>query len=360
MDAKELKSRLSDNNIKYILQTLGGIIYEETDDYITLNTICHGGNSPNKLSYSKEFKTFYCFTSCGLTDILAIVSEVKELNLSQSITYICTLLGISDIKYGFNDDRIKVISDWSFINGYKRKYERLNKIPKEFIILNKRLLNMFQPIYTDEWRNENISEEIMQEYNILYSTYRQSIIIPHFDINNELIGIRQRATLDFDIDTYGKYTPFIMCGDMYNHSLGNNLYGVNMNQECIKRIKKVMLVESEKSVLQSASFFGVENNFTVALCGSVGISNTQRNMLLSLDVNEVIIGFDRQYKEVNDDEYKEWQLHIREKIINPLSPYFKVNVLWDTEGLLGYKQSPTDVSKEVLLKLMKNKIYIDS
>ena len=105
--------------------------------------------------------------------------------------------------------------------------------------------------------------------------------------------------------------------------------------------------------------FGVENNFTLALCGCAKISKTQRQMLLDLGVNEVIIALDRQYETVGDDNYLKWIKHLKDKIINPLLPYFNIYVLWDEEGLLKYKESPTDVDKDTLLKLMKNKIYIE-
>lgn len=360
MDAKALKERLSDIDIKRILISLGGVIWEETDEHIILNTICHGGDSPNKLYYSKLEKYFYCYTHCGLTDILAIVSEVKDINLPQSINYICTLLGLSDMKYGFNDDSIKIIEDWSFINSYKNKRKNINKRERDISILDKNKLNLFQNIYTEDWINDGISKNTMELYNIMYSTLKQSIIIPHFNINCDLIGIRQRATLQFDVDNFGKYTPFSMCGQMYNHPLGQNLYGIHINKEVIKRKRKVMLVESEKGVLQCATMFGADNNFTLALCGCAKINITQIRLLLSLDVTEVIIGLDRQYEEVDSEEYKSWMKHLKNKIINPLLPYFKVYVLWDTENALGYKDSPTDKGKDTLLKLMKNKIYIST
>ena len=217
---------------------------------------------------------------------------------------------------------------------------------------------MFQDIQTDEWIEEGININCMKKYDIKYSTLSQSIIIPHYDINNNLIGIRQRNTLDENIINFGKYTPYSICGEMYNHKLNNNFYGIHMNKETIKRKRKVLLVESEKSVLQSASLFGINNNFTLALCGCSKLSEYQLNLLLDLNVNEVIIGLDRQYEEVGSEEYKKWLNHIRKNFINPLLPYFKINVLWDTENLLDYKDSPTDKGKETLLKLMKNKIYI--
>jgi hypothetical protein len=146
---------------------------------------------------------------------------------------------------------------------------------------------------------------------------------------------------------------------MYNHPLGLNLYGIHKNKDTIIKKKKVMIVESEKGVLQCASMFGIDNNFTLALCGCAKISKTQLKLLLSLGINEVIIGLDRQYEKTGDEGYNTWLKHLKTKIINPLLPYFKVYVLWDTNDLLGYKDSPTDKGKEVLLKLMKNKIYIE-
>ena len=360
MDAKTLKSKLKLQDIKIILKSLNAIIWEENDNEIILSTsLCHGGDSPNKLYYIKDGGYFYCQTHChGDVDILKIVGNSKNLNLPQSINYICALLGISDIKYGFTDERIPIINDWDFINSYGIRYDNFNKLDDTLIPINKNILNVFQNIYTTDWINEGISKDVMKAYNISYSTLRQSIIIPHFDMNNNLIGIRQRALLDFDIENFGKYTPYSLCGKMYNHKLNLNLYGINKNKKAIQKTKKVMLVESEKSVLQSASMFGINDNFTLALCGCSKLSNYQINLLLSLDIQEVIIGLDKQYENTSSEEHSIWQKHLREKIINPLLPYFKVYVLWDTTDLLDYKNSPTDKGKDVLLKLMKNKIYI--
>ncbi|MEG0737542.1 MAG: hypothetical protein RR441_11775 [Longicatena sp.] len=77
-----------------------------------------------------------------------------------------------------------------------------------------------------------------------------------------------------------------------------------------------------------------------------------------LGVKEVIVALDKQYEDLDTDECKKWAKRIKENIITPLAPYLKVSVLWDTTGLLQYKDSPTDRGKETLLKLMDNKIYV--
>ena len=77
-----------------------------------------------------------------------------------------------------------------------------------------------------------------------------------------------------------------------------------------------------------------------------------------LGVREVIIALDKQYQTLDSDECKNWSQHIKDKIIDKLSPFVSVSVLWDSTNLLSYKDSPTDKGKETLLKLMENKIYV--
>ena len=100
-----------------------------------------------------------------------------------------------------------------------------------------------------------------------------------------------------------------------------------------------------------------EDNFTVALCGS-NLTDYQKGMILMLGVREVIVALDKQYETIDSDECKKWAKHIKDKIVDKLSPFVTVSVLWDTNDLLKYKDSPTDRGKETLLQLMENKIYV--
>ena len=359
MDIEYLKNQLTIDDIKTLIHSLGAEIFSEDEEKIVTSTmLCHGGDSPNKLYYFKDDKYWYCHTHChGKVDIISIVQNVKDCEVGEAIDYICSITGIKEFQEGFTNN-LDVIDDWEFINNYKRKKNELNKneCNKPY---DKRTLNMFQKFYTKSWIDEGISIKAMEKFNIAYSTLNQSIIIPHFDINDNLIGIRQRYMEEFDINNYGKYTPFYSGNIMYNHKLSLNLYGINENKEYIKKCKKVMLVESEKSVLQVESLYP-DRNFTLALCGSKKVFYEQIKLLLSLGVREVIIALDRQYKQVNDDEYKMWAKNIQDNFINVLMPYFNVEVIWDTIDLLDYKDSPTDKGKNTLIKLMKNKIYINN
>ena len=356
MTAQELKDKLTEEDIRLLItRDMGAIINYEDDDMWISNTVCHHGNRP-KLYFYKDSMSFHCYTECGRLDIIGVVMGFKgyeENEFQKALNWICIKLNIDNCDYGFGKQ--SQISDWEFIRSYKRQSKKQNDT-KQLVPYDSKILKIFRKWYADEWIKEGISIETMEKYNIMYSTWQQKIIIPHYDINNQLIGVRGRSLVEEDIELFGKYTPFKVGRKFYNHSLGQNLYGLNNNIAAIQRKRKIMLVEAEKSVLQTDSMFG-EDNFTVALCGS-NLTSYQKGIILMLGVREVIVALDKQYETLDSEECKNWAKHIKEKIVDILSPYVSVTILWDTNDLLPYKASPTDKGKEVLLKLMENKIYV--
>lgn len=355
MTAQELKDKLSEDNIRTLLFEMGAIIYYEDDDMWISNTICHHGTKP-KLYYYKDSKSFHCYTECGQLDILGVVMGYKgyvDEEFHKAINWICIKLNIDNCEYGFGLQQ--QISDWDFIRSYKKSSKK-QIVNKPLIPYDQSVLKIFFKWYTQDWIDDGISIKTMDKYNILYSPWQQKIIIPHFDVTNQLIGVRGRAMLDDDIEMFGKYTPFKVGRHFYNHSLGQNLFGLNHNMKAIQRKRKIMLVEAEKAVMQTDTMFG-EDNFTVGLCGS-NLTSYQRGMILMLGIKEVIVALDKQYETLESDECKKWAKHIKDNIVIPLAPYVTVTILWDTQNLLPYKGSPTDKGKETLLKLMDSKIYV--
>lgn len=355
MTAQELKSKLTEDDIKKLLELMGATFYYEDDDMWITDTICHHGTKP-KLYFYKDSMSFHCYTECGQLDIIGVVMGYKgyeQEEFQKAINWISVKLNLDNHVYGFGKQ--EQISDWEFIKKYK-KNKKVKPKDKILVPYDKNVLNIFQHFYCQSWIEEGISVETMKKYNILYSTWQQKIIIPHYDMNNNLIGVRSRALLPDDIELFGKYSPFKIGNKFYNHSLGLNLFGLNHNINAIQKKRKIMLVEAEKSVFQTDTMFG-EDNFTVALCGS-NLTDYQKGIILMLGVREVIIALDKQYQTLDSDECKNWSQHIKDKIIDKLSPFVSVSVLWDSTNLLGYKDSPTDRGKETLLKLMENKIYV--
>ena len=85
----------------------------------------------------------------------------------------------------------------------------------------------------------------MRKHNIKYYPTDNSIIIPHYNVDDKLIGIRSRSLAGSDIELFGKYRPAIINGKMYNHPLSFALYGLNWNKQQIKKIRKAIIFEGE-------------------------------------------------------------------------------------------------------------------
>ena len=205
------------------------------------------------------------------------------------------------------------------------------------------------------WEEEGITNEVIQRNNIAYDPVNEGIVIPHYNIDGKLIGIRER-TLIKEEETKGKYRPAIIAGTMYNHPLGFTLYNLNNSKTHIKDMKKVFLFESEKSCLLYQSYFGFENDISCACCGSSFIKY-QLDLLLSLGVKEVIISFDKQFKELGDEECSKWTKKLR-GFYQKYSPYVTISFLFDKSNLLDYKMSPIDNGPENFLQLYKNRIFL--
>ena len=210
-----------------------------------------------------------------------------------------------------------------------------------------------------EWLKDGISASVMRHYNIRVDTALHKVIIEHRNIDGELIGIRGRTYDPKELDEGKKYMPVFIQGDMYNHPLGRNLYGLCYNKKVIENIKKVCIFEAEKSVLQIGSMYGIENNWSVAVCGS-NVSQDQFKLILSLQVEEVIIAFDAEH------EGKRWDpdtIAYEEKLLKvaaPLLPYVNVSIIFDYDHLLPHKASPSDCGKEIFEQLYHNRVKLYS
>ena len=118
---------------------------------------------------------------------------------------------------------------------------------------------------------------------------------------------------------------------------------IYQNIKNIQNSKSVILFEAPKSVLQYESISDANNS--LALFGW-NCNKARRDMLVELGVNEVTIALDKQYPNTKSPEFDIYIKQVK-KIINLFKPYCQVNVIWDKEDLLSYKDSPTDKGKEV-------------
>lgn len=362
MSLKDIKKSLTDNDIKKFMKHLGSDISRSSTNpnELIFQTVCH--KKPKyKLYYYKNSMRFHCYTHCGdIGDIFSLAGHVLDLNKSESVKYVLKFFNITtqpDIikeeDYGF-DEYIEDRDEDVFLQSVKLEDIEVEPLPP---IKRQALMRMFIKYYCKEWLKDGISKETMDKFGIKFSPEKMAVIIPHHNINGEVVGIRVRNLESYAVECFGKYTPLYVGGKMYNHQLGHNLYGVDKNKEAIKRFKKVIVFEGEKSVLQMDTIYG-DNSIAVALCGS-SMSRIQMKMLYDLGVEEVIFALDKQY-ETKAEEVK-WA----KKVERNAKPLAELGVLttkiWDDlkDGLLGHKDSPIDKGKNVYEKLVKKRKRIE-
>lgn len=353
MKAKDILELISHEQMKQLMANLGSEVCNvTTKGCYTFRTICHGGHS-HKLYYFLDSKYFHCFTSCGQLSIFNIVEQVRNCTFAEAKQYVIDFLGIED-SFGFVEDDIHMIDDWDMFN----MLDSVSKEPQSINDLepyDDKVMSVFFDEYYQGWIDEGISVKTMKKFGIKLYSSKKSIIIPHYNRYGELIGIRRRTLDEEEVERGNKYMPICIEGKWYTHPLQFNLYGLHLNEHNIRTSKKIVLVESEKGVMQLDTMYPT-SNISVALSSS-NLSNAQVEMILELGVEEVIFALDKQYKECYTEEYKIYQQKII-KLASKLTPYVNVTILWDKEGLLGYKDAPTDQGKEVFEHLMRKRIEI--
>ena len=359
----DIKNQLTIEQVMDLVAELGGEPrLQQGGEFFTAKTICHGGNS-HKLYYYDNTKLFRCYTECSpeIFDIYELVRKVNarqnsEWTLPHAINYVASYFGLAILTNDFENEQTK-LQDWQILN----KYNKINSIESnekqrvEMKFYDEKILKYLPHPHILPWEEEGITYEVCESRGICYNPASQGIVIPHYDINGNLIGIRER-TLIKEEEQYGKYKPAILNGQMYNHPLGFALYNLNFSKDTIKIMQKAIVFEGEKSALKFASFFGSENDISVAVCGS-SLINYQVELLLSLGVKEIIIAFDKQFEDINSDEGKRWVKKLRD-IHKKYSPKCQISFMFDKTGILEYKNSPIDQGPDIFMKLLKERIIL--
>lgn len=360
MNFKELREQLTDEMIKSILAQFNVEPVAESAATITFPTCCHNleGGSP-KLIYYKNTKLFYCFTQCQESfDIFTLLQKMmalrgKEITLKQAIE-LCDLdpnnLSMSD----------QDIIDYTILQDIKYLQELNNlalpnSTDNSFKIYDKEVLRKFNFDYVGlmPWIQEGISVEVLQKFNIKYDAFHNVIIIPNFDYNGNLIGLRGRYLNEKD-SIKGKYRPLYYKGVLYNHPTGRTFYGIYENHKNIERKHTVIIYEGEKSVLKHGTIYGNDNNIALATLGQ-NITQDHIQALLQMRVSNVILAYDTDY-----EDYEELA-KVEEKYVEKaklLSPYFNVSILMDYDISLPYKSSPIDGGKETFEYLLQHRRII--
>lgn len=327
MTSKELKEYIYQNDkIQDVLEGIGMHSVVVRPSYITCG-FPNGDNANACTIYNNEYFSIRSYTreitnSNGMTpDIVDLVKFVLDLNTYyDSLKEILKLSGLSG-KLSSNKTTFKDGTE-IFKKAKRRKNKELYGDIFDRSILDKYDSTPHIDLMTKDW----ISPKFAEIYDLRFDVESNRIIFPHFkwDNHDEILALVGRtvnpAYKELKIP---KYLTLVGVG----YKKENNIYGLSLNMERIKRHKKVIIFEAEKSVIKAHQCkYGIGVSV-----GCHDISIQQVKILLSLGIEEVIIAFD-----------KDVPLEHIKKYCDLFSAYIKVTVIYDTYDVLGEKDSPVD------------------
>ena len=349
MDYEEIISNLDVDAVISLMEKLGADRHVDKGTHIIFPTICHNedaGEASMKLYFYKDTKLFVCYTSCGNQSIFKFLKHYYECR---------------GIEYDWYQDVYEVVRDCANFKGidgfvvekYKSMKDRYGARRKEVRLpeFSPNVMDCFVRTPPQEWLDDGISAEAMQKFDISYSIAHNKIIIPHYDAEGRLVGIRGRALNEWEVENIGKYTPLKIEQNWYKHPLSMNLYGLNVTKENIRRRGVCFLMESEKAVMQMESFSFP--NCSAAVCGS-NFNKYQLNILMKTCCpSEIVLCFDQE--ELPGEERYFYKLY---DICKKYGQYCNFSFIYDREGLLNLKESPTDRGEEVFTKLLEKRVRV--
>lgn len=343
-NVESIKNQINEDSVIILMDSLGADFNYQSQDQIRFKSICHNSNS-YKLYYFINTNSFYCFREGKSFDAISLVHHVKHLDFNQAVSYICSVLHLQVGQIEQNEQ----LDNWAELRRFLPNAE---PEPDKLLTYDKSILSLFDHLYPQEWLDYGISADILDKFGIGWYARQACISIPVV-FNGQMVGVRGRYTREQDV-AKGKYRPICtLDGTVLKFPSSACLYGYDQNKAAIEKSRQVVLFESEKSVLKAPSY-NLHN--ALAVFGS-NISKQHIQLLLEMGVNDVVLAFDSDYKQVGDDEFKFFIVKMK-KLAAKLKPYFSVSIVYNNQGYDMYKCNMMDIPYEQAMKLWESRVKI--
>lgn len=345
LSARELKQYIYSNNLVFaVLEKIGCRNIRECNNRYIRCSNADGDNSTAitvfidnpLLNVINETRNI---NDGNTGDIISLVSYTKGLNYFDTIKYLHSILGLYDIdisKLEYDASEMIDNAEIEREQEEKRKEEYQKALAKDIQLYESGM--KLNPI---EWLHEGIIYQ--EKFDIRISNNNSQILIPIRNTDGEIVGINKRTRKTAE--------EIKMLGiPKYSLTSGFNkndwLYGLYENGNTIKAKGYAVIFEGVKSVLQRST---MQDNTGLSILGHC-ISDKQAEILSSLNLNEVVIAFDK------DVVKKEIEFYCY-KLIEYGVP--KVSYIYNSDNLLNSKDSPTDKGNKVYQKLFDNRIAVN-
>lgn len=334
---------------------------------LMLTGLCHHSTSGNHSVICNEKGMCHCFSACG-DNFKWWIYAARAWNVDKYEAQ-------NRIKDWLKDNNIDIKPQQMeeyVVLPYEPKHiepvEGLGKLKDKWY---SRFDQRFETMNKLVWHTQDgIDVKTLWDYGVAYYPEHKTIILPHHNINGEIIGMYERYFVPLQKDIkkmipdieykqisklpHAKYMPLF--DPELNKSLSfknsQNLYGLFKSKKAIKETGTAIIFEGAKSVML-ADQWGY--HYTVA-SHTFGASENHISMLIECGAKEIILAFDKQYQ-CEDENNNEWQLYQKktQKLAERVKDYVKISRLRDIDGLLDYKDAPVDKGLGVFKHILEHK-----
>ena len=167
MEAKDIKEYIYKNNkIENILEELGmhHIKWHNGDEYVTCG-MPDGDNPSSTTIYNDSFLGVIAYTrdikdAYGISDIISLVTFVKQCFFTESISWLCELCGLD--YYGEAPVVDKSINFREILNGFINM--KKNVVEDKLKPINENILKSYLDWNNTEFLKDNVSCETQTEF----------------------------------------------------------------------------------------------------------------------------------------------------------------------------------------------------
>lgn len=331
MDASELKNLIvQENRTQELLESIGCKKVKLDGDFFRCTR--PDGDNPMACAVNKNTLAVTIFTPHdGAGDIFNLISATYHCDFVESIRKILEILNIPDVNSAPKITKKKNPADCLL------KYKSREFTEKDMKYYGAEILSNYIQLPNLMWVREGITTNTQIKYEIGYDPNTNRITIPHFSLDpmrGKYLGIKGRTMYkDYDLWGIKKYCYIV------EFPKTQTVYGYIQNYLEIEKAGYCVVFESEKSVLKRDS----AGDFTALAIMGNDISLYQTKVILSLNV-DIVIALDEGIS----------LEHIQNQC-RKFSRYRNVYYIYDTEKILGEKESPADLSDEKYKYLLNKK-----
>lgn len=281
----------------------------------------------------------------GSGDIFSLVSFVYhgkrgvdeyQKDLFEVKKFICQTLGWIEFLNGDYTPKVDYVAPLKAL--LKGRYKRKEFEPNP--VLPDDIMNDFyirgKPVPYAKWIEEGISYETQVKFGVGIDLESHRIVFPLKNREGKIVGVKGRIIKDDD-DPDRKYLYLYRC----NNSL--EWFGLHLALPHIVEKQEVIIFESEKSVMKAYDF-GIYNALAI---GASDLSQEQADMIRHLGLNiKIILAYDQG---ITIEQIQTQAEKFRGRT---------VNAIYDTDKLLGEKNSPVDEGYDKWSTLLNNYCFV--